>query len=196
MKRQLANPKAFIRPSLTQAWADYQVAVHLSQTEWNDTLNRKRRAYDAAMAKFQQSLEKIIGAVLLEFHPQRSELVFLHKYLSSEDEEVRGTAKAVLSKVLFYVHHAKGVTLKLRELEKHVPDPSGATWDGSGRLTALPRNAEYPYTDDSGRAVAPCEAYESLGGTHIRGVTKDIATLFKALSRMSEFSEVLGEFHT
>lgn len=190
---QLASPEEFIGPSLAQAWADYQVAIHLSDTGLDDNIHRGRPACDAAMAKFQQSLEKALCAVLLRFCPERSEWAFFHKYLSSNVKEVRQKAKRELSKVLEFLHHdyARSLSLRLAALEKHVPDPGRATPDKkSGKLVALPENAEYPYTE-GGRTVAPFQTYGKFGGMYILAVKKDLDTLFKELSKKKEFSEFL-----
>lgn len=144
---QLASPEEFIGPSLAQAWADYQVAIHLSDTGLDDNIHRGRPACDAAMAKFQQSLEKALSAVLLRFCPERSEWAFFHKYLSSNVKEVRQKAKRELSKVLEFLHHdyARSLSLRLAALEKHVPDPGRATPDKkSGKLVALPVERRVP----------------------------------------------------
>jgi hypothetical protein len=205
MPPQLAKPDEFVQPSLVQAWADFQLAVLLVRTKLDDKVHNGQPAYDAAAAKFQQSLEKCLGAIVLRLSRDNSDLVFLHKYLGQknrEEEESREDkrVRAIVGKCLQYVMRQGSlegnIKARWREIESHVPDRRNAVLE-EGKVVRLTRNAEYPYTDQKGEAVAPCIGYRGqYQEKQLNNMAKDVHTLFTALLKMREFSSIVGEFYT
>jgi len=190
MPPQLANPAAWIEPTLRQAWADFMVANHLVSTPFDDELHREQPAYHAAMAKYQQALEKVLSAVLLQFLPSRSDLVFVHRYLTDATIWNQAEVRRALLRVFQVNRHVGNLRIPLQAIERLVPDVQQAELDASGRCIRLAENAEYPYTDAKGNPVAPCDTFAVVFAQRFLNVRKNLGTLFKALRNMPEFRNI------
>ena len=188
---QLANPATWIEPTLRQAWADFMVANHLVGFPLNDGLHKGQPAYHAAMAKYQQALEKALSAVLLQFLPSRSELVFVHRYLTDATVWNQAEVRRALLRVFQVNRYVGNLRLPLQAVEQLVPNVQQAELDASGRCIRLPENAEYPYTDTRGNPVAPYDTFASVFMQRFRNVRKNLSTLFNALRSMPEFRHIL-----
>ncbi|MCX7045242.1 MAG: hypothetical protein NTX50_07150 [Candidatus Sumerlaeota bacterium] len=195
MARQLEKPDIFIRPCLLQARADYHVAVHLLITKLDDRVHNGSEPFDAALAKFQQALEKALGAIILHWASSDSDLVFLHRYLTESEAQQRPKAKRALDKLLQLFKHIKGMRLRLEALERIVPNPDRAGFNKNGKITALPENSEYPYTTQRGRAIAPCESFGTVYHSRFLNIQKDLGVLFKALSKIHPFRSIMQDFY-
>jgi len=191
MPPQLANPAEWIEPTLRQAWADFMVANHLVSFPLNDELHKEQPAYHAAMAKYQQALEKALSAVLLQFLPSRSDLVFVHRYLTDATIWDQVEVRRALLRVFQVNRHIGNLRLPLQAVERLVPDVQQSELDASGRCIRLAENAEYPYTDVKGIPVAPCDTFAAVFIQRFSDVRKNLGTLFKALRNMPEFRDIL-----
>lgn len=74
--------------------------MHLEKTPLDDKVHNGQPPYHAAMAKFQQALEKALKAVILQFVPKHSDLVFEHQFLISQKVSQRTDVKAEIDKVI------------------------------------------------------------------------------------------------
>jgi len=191
MPPQLANPAAWVEPTLRQAWADFMVANHLVTFSLDDQLHKGQPAYHAAMSKYQQALEKALSAVLLQFLPSRSDLVFVHRYLTDATIWNQAEVRRALLRVFQVTRHVGNLRLPLQAVERLVPDVQQAVLDDFGRCIRLAENAEYPYTDTNGNPVAPCDTFAAVFVQRFLNVRKDLSTLFKALRNMPEFRHIL-----
>ncbi|MBC8233514.1 hypothetical protein H8E77_28530 [bacterium] len=193
MPPQLANPAAWIEPTLRQAWADFMVANHLVTFPLDDELHKGQPAYHAAMAKYQQALEKALSTLLLQFLPSRSDLVFVHCYLTDATIWNQADVRRALLRVFQVNRHIGNLRLPLQAVERLVPDVQQAELDDSGRCIRLAENAEYPYTDAQGNPVAPCDTFATIFVQRFLNIQKNLSTLFKALRSMPEFRYILHD---
>jgi HEPN domain-containing protein len=188
----LADPAKWIVPCLRQAVADLKVAQHLLGQPLDDAVHLGRPAYHAAAAKLQQALEKGLKAVILEFLPTLSDLVVSrHRILSDLGDVMSRADRKRFAKAMRELRLHPVVRSRLKEIERYVPMPSSAVIDAdSGGIVGLPFNAEYPFTDVEGRAVAPCDAFPIEHAAMLRDAKAAMA-FFRGLTQIREFSSSL-----
>lgn len=193
MRRQLDRPADFVVPLLRQAWADFKVGEHLLDTPLDDAVHGGRPPYHAAWSKLQQALEKILKAVLLAKLPHRSDLaVGPHGFLRSTDPDV----VAEVVQLLQSMRHQNGTPLdlsQLEEIEDLVPSVRKATYDPvTKKIVALAENSEYPYTDYTGNAVAPCDRLRSeVNLLRFAATGKNLDVVFRSLAGDADFASTL-----
>lgn len=193
MPEQLADATIWITPHLRQAWADYCVALHLCACDVEDGIRHGSPAYDVALSKFQQSAEKVIGALILAFSPQHSALIWRHHYLQRPalDDQAGWRdyqkVRRLLQSVLVARRDRNSIISTLAEVERLVPDASRRTV-ADGRVTAVALNSEYPYTTTTGVVVAPCDTGRRLFSALVR-LRTNLQALFEAVAEREEFAD-------
>lgn len=195
---QLAEPERWAPATLRQAWADFLVAEHLSEYAFppDDPIRRGRPAYDAALDKYQQCLEKLLKAFVLRILPHRSDLVFKHRILDDLDDELRRWIELLFAGASRVWATPRG----FRALEGLVPGGfDRSVRDSRGRVVELPENSQYPYTRGSRsrkskpEVVAPCDALASAFVRRFGELAKDIEAFLFALSRLAAFENDFEE---
>ncbi|MBI1785696.1 hypothetical protein HYR69_11185 [Candidatus Sumerlaeota bacterium] len=208
--RQLANPREWIGATLRQAWADYVVGSRLFRDEIEEPPYGGRTPVDAVLDNYQQSLEKLLKAILLQYVPMHSEIVFEHKIISRYWREKNAKAnkiRAALQKFFDASPYTSGFASfgLFERIERLVPDLSAVT-DVSvqhGRFVELPENTQYPYTlaqklgrkraVGSRRIVAPCDQLHVSYENRVQEFGSSIRCLFEAVEKDGKFTGIMDE---
>lgn len=197
----LAAPERWATATLRQAWADYLVARHLAEHRFppDDPVRPGLPAYDAALDKFQQSLEKFLKAYVLRVLPARSALVFKHRLLAEtrSDPGLRKQLDILFESSARVTSHPA----KFFALEDLVPGGfDRARRDEQGRIVALPENTQYPYTrgeDDPKSAgtvvVAPCDDLSADFPRRFGSIQRDLDALVGGIARLTVFHDNLRD---
>lgn len=172
------DPRPFSAPLMRQAVADYEVALHLQTTPVETLDDGERLAIDAALAKYQQALEKMLKAIIAEYmDEQPSWLTEGHVFLADADRRKYRALRTWLEKHFSLLNEWSRIKDGLGRLEALAP---------SGDTAA--ENTEYPFVRTRG-PVAPFEHFTDKEPRLLQAA-KDLMTLFRILSERQEFKDV------
>lgn len=192
----LEHPEKYARPAMQQAVADYTVAELLFASNCG-RIYGGNPPYDAALAKCQQAVEKALKAILLQYAPQYSSVVFEHELLG-EFSPLRDNKQrlwAAVQKILSWLGIRPRLQGQIQKLERLAPSLLRARYASENVVAAMARNTEYPFTDALGNIVAPCIGFASFDVSYHLSALKTVKTLFTQLKRHAKpFSELLEDF--
>lgn len=185
-RRPLADPSEWCEPTFRQAWADFRVASLLCEFEMDGPPYKGERPIDAALDKFQQSLEKLLKAAILDLAPEMSKLSFTHRLLTNPEVNPMFLKLFQMTAALSGGRSGKGqIPRTLRMLESLLPDPEAAILDERNRVIGLPINSQYAFTKRDAKGalevVAPCDRLPVTHGLHALEIQKDLDTLFRSI---------------
>ena len=109
--------------------------------------------------------EKALKAILLQYAPQYSSVVFEHELLGelSRLRDDKQRLWAAVQKILSWMGIRPRLQGEIQKLERLAPSLRRAQYLSENVIAAMERNTEYPFTDALGDIVAPCIGFAALG---------------------------------